>query len=81
MIVGQNWEPYIEMQNLIKRNLEKFLSLSAKNNNMELIDNFMDKIYITNAIVCARKGEKYRGNDINLKIITLNCTSYLKKTD
>ena len=27
--------------------------------------NNLDEIYITNAIMCARKGTQYRGNDID----------------
>ncbi len=37
----------------------------------------LDNIYITNAIMCARQGKNYRGNNIDLKISTLNCSEYL----
>ncbi len=29
--------------------------------------------------MCARKGSNYRGNNINLKLSSLNCTKYLQK--
>lgn len=55
--------------------LTKFLveSLKAKINDS-------DNIYITNAITCARKGNNYRGDNINLGISTSNCSSF-KKTN
>lgn len=34
-------------------------------------------MYITNAIMCVREGENYRGNNIDLKLLTLNCSEYL----
>ncbi len=37
----------------------------------------LDDMYITNAIMCARQGENYRGNNIDLKLSTLNCSEYL----
>lgn len=39
----------------------------------------MDKIYITNAILCARSGNHYRSDSIKLKECTLNCCGFLKK--
>ena len=39
----------------------------------------MKKIYITNAIMCARKGNNYRGDNINILASTMNCTKYLKR--
>ncbi len=40
------------------------------------IDSINDN-YITNAIMCGRKGNNYRGNNINLKCSTLNCKEFL----
>ena len=39
----------------------------------------LDDIYVTNAIMCARKGDKYRGNNIDLKKSTFNCKEYLER--
>jgi len=70
-----NWKDIIEKeQSLTKKQLTKFL-IESSNGKLNSIDN----IYITNAIMCARKGENYRGNNINLKNSTINCASFLKK--
>ena len=37
----------------------------------------LNNIYITNAVMCARQGNNYRGNNIDLKNSTLNCSKYL----
>lgn len=74
----ENWETLIESEkSLTKRNLEKFLKTSANLSRIKLSKDFMKKIYITNAIMCARKGENYRSNNIDLKVSTLNCKKYL----
>ena len=39
----------------------------------------LDDIFITNAIMCARQGNSYRGNNIDLKKSTINCSEYLLK--
>ena len=65
MIIGQDWGPYKDMELLYKRyvNGEKDES----------------KIFITNAIMCARSGTNYRGDNINLKYSTCACSNYLKR--
>lgn len=76
----ENWRTLInEEKSLTKKNLEKFLKLSAKQNQVELESNFLDNIYVTNAILCARKGENYRSDTIKLKECTLNCSPFLKE--
>ena len=71
----ENWQLLMEEEkSLTKKNLTKFLIESSKNK----IDSLND-IYITNAIMCARKGCSYRGNNINLKQSTLNCSFFLKR--
>ena len=77
MIVGQDWGPYNDMKKfsdllksdksnwqeiieLEKSNTKKLLNYYIKqssNNNYSL-----DDIFITNAIMCARQGDSYRGN-------------------
>ena len=64
----KNWKFLIEQEkSLTKKNLEKFLFISAKNHSHVLEENFMDKIYITNAILCVRSGNNYRSDTIKLK--------------
>ena len=38
----------------------------------------LNDIFITNAIMCARQGSSYRGNNIDLKKSTINCSEYLQ---
>ncbi|MCI8589060.1 MAG: hypothetical protein HFG40_05340 [Bacilli bacterium] len=92
MIIGQDWGPYSDMKKLYemlsadksnwrelvesensntKKILEKYI-MESSNNKYSL-----GSIYITNAIMCARQGELYRGNNIDLKMSTLNCSEYL----
>lgn len=92
MIIGQDWGPYVEMkkfydrlnndksnwkslinseESLTKKRLEYFIRESSNNTYS------LDEIYVTNAIMCARSGLKYRGNNINLKESTLNCSEFL----
>ena len=94
MIIGQDWGPYNDMKkfhNLLKddksnwkeiielekSNTKKMLELyikSSSNNKYSL-----DDIFITNAIMCARQGNNYRGNNIDLKKSTMNCSENLLK--
>lgn len=68
-----NWNKLIEVEkSLTKKQLLKYLNISSNGK----ITNF-DNIYITNAIMCARKGNSYRGNNINLKYSTISCSKYL----
>ena len=56
---------------MTKKMLENYLIQFFK-------DEKLDKIYITNAIMCAIKGNNYRGNNIKLKDSTKNCLEYIK---
>lgn len=92
MIIGQDWGPYSDMKkfhellNKDKSNW-KYLIESEKSNTKKMLERYikessnngysLDNIYITNAIMCARQGENYRGNNIDLKKSTLNCSEYL----
>lgn len=53
--------------------LEKYIEESSKGMYS------LNDVYITNAIMCARQGENYRGNTIDLKKSTINCSEYLLK--
>lgn len=61
-----------EEKSLTKKQLTKYL-LESSNGKITSID----AIYITNAVMCGRKGNNYRGNNINLKCSTLNCKEFL----
>lgn len=93
MIIGQDWGPFEDMKyfyyrlnkektnwhevieeekSLTKRKLTNFLIVSSKGKIYNI-----DNIYITNAIKCARTGNLYRGDNINLAKSTINCSEYL----
>ena len=92
MIIGQDWGPYQEMKTLHdKLNYDKSnwkdLIESEKSNTKKLLAYYieqssqgtytLDDLFVTNAILCARKGNSYRGDNIDLKKSTLNCSKYL----
>lgn len=92
MIIGQDWGPYQEMKALHdKLNYDKSnwkdLIESEKSNTKKLLAYYieqssqgtytLDDLFVTNAILCARKGNSYRGDNIDLKKSTLNCSKYL----
>ena len=67
-----NWNELIESEKSnTKKLLENYIKESS-NNEFSLND-----IFITNAIMCARQGNNYRGNNIDLKNSTVNCSKYL----
>ena len=76
----KNGDDYQELLNseksLTKKKLFNYLSISSKLENHECN---LDNIYITNAIMCARSGNAYRGNDINLDYSTKSCSKFLEK--
>ena len=92
MIIGQDWGPYNDMKKLNsmlkddKSNLKELMNLE-KSNTKKLLENYikessnnkysLNNIFITNAIMCARQGSNYRGNNIDLNKSTLNCSNYL----
>ena len=69
-----NWKELIESE---KSNTKKILDeyIKKSSNNRYNLDN----IFVTNAIMCTRKGNNYRGSNINLKKSTSNCSKYLLK--
>lgn len=69
----ENWDNLVNSEkSLTKKQLTNFM-IESSNGRIR----FLDDIYITNAIMCARKGNCYRGDNINLKISTINCKEYL----
>lgn len=92
MIIGQDWGIYADMKklyDLLNSNKDNWNELidSEKSNTKKLLNEFisvssknrysLDDIFITNAIMCARGGNNYRGDNIDLKKSTLNCSEYL----
>lgn len=80
-------EKYYKLLNKDKSNWKELIELE-KSSTKRMLENFiketynkcsLDDIYITNAIMCARQGNTYRGNNIDLKKSTLNCSEYLLK--
>ena len=94
MIIGQDWGPYSDMKkfnNLLynnKSNWKEIIELE-KSNTKKILENYikessngqylLDDIFITNAIMCARQGNSYRGNNIDLRKSTINCSEHLQK--
>lgn len=69
-----NWNYLIEQEKSnTKKQLEYYIKETSNN------EYSLDNIFITNAIMCARKGINYRGDNIELKKSTNNCSNYLKK--
>ena len=92
MIIGQDWGPYNDMEKLNSllnedKNNWKELTESEKSNTKKLLENYikdssnnkysLNDIFVTNAIMCARQGDNYRGNNIDIKKSTLNCSNFL----
>lgn len=78
--IKTNWKTLMESEkSLTKKVLTNYLRDSAFQENFFLEEDFLDDIYITNAIMCARKGFGYRGDNIDLKKSTRNCSVYLKE--
>lgn len=70
-----NWSRLIESEkSLTKKQLTRFITESS-NGKVTTLDNF----YITNAIMCARKGTSYRSDNINLKKSTCLCIPFLEE--
>ena len=94
MIIGQDWGPYNDMKkfyNLLKddkSNWKEIIELE-KSNTKKMLEQYikissndtysLNDIFITNAIMCARQGNNYRGNNIDLKKSTTNCSENLLK--
>lgn len=70
---NNNWDNLIEKEeSLTKKQLTKYL-VESSNGKISSLNN----IYITNAIMCARSGNNYRGNNIDLKHSSISCSNYL----
>lgn len=94
MIIGQDWGPYNDMKKFNKLlndgngNWKEIMELE-KSNTKKMLEYYigvssdnkysLDDIFITNAIMCARQGNNYRGNNISLNESTINCSNNLLK--
>lgn len=94
MIIGQDWGPFQDME-ILNRSLFpdksnwKELMESEKSNTKKMLSHYiwnsskekysLEDCFITNAIMCARRGEHYRGDNIDLKKSTLSCREYLHR--
>lgn len=94
MIIGQDWGPFSDMEKLnksLRQDKSNWNELveSEKSNTKKMLEKYikessenkfsLNDIFITNAIMCARQGNNYRGNNIDLKKSTTNCSEYLLK--
>lgn len=94
MIIGQDWGPFSGMEKLnksLRQDKSNWNELveSEKSNTKKMLEKYikessenkfsLNDIFITNAIMCARQGNNYRGNNIDLKKSTTNCSEYLLK--
>lgn len=68
----ENWKCLIEQE---KSNTKKLLNYYIRKSSENRYS--LDDVFITNAIMCARKGNNYRGDNIDLKKSTNNCREYL----
>lgn len=67
-----------EPESMTNRMMTKYIIESASHYNIQIDNSIMDCIYVTNAVLCARQGTNYRGNDNFIpKKHTENCTSFL----
>lgn len=73
------WENLVnEEETLIHKNIIKFLKESSELEKYPLDKSFMNHIYFTNAIMCARQGVSYKDTKcFDAKECTMNCTPHL----
>lgn len=69
-----NWKSLIEQERSTTKKMLEYYIKESSNSKYNL-----DKIFITNAIMCARHGDNYRGDNIDLKKSTINCQEFLLK--
>ena len=75
------WKEIIEEEkSLTKKLLTKYIIQSAEDNKISIDKSYIDNIYITNAIMCARQGNSYRDTkQFKVKECTINCIDFLKQ--
>ena len=75
------WKEIVdERESNTKQLLIEYIVKSAKEKNLNFDKSIIDSFYITNAVLCARDGQNYRGNEnFKPKFCTDNCSEFLKK--
>lgn len=69
-----------EPESMTKKLMTEFLVQSAKEMGIVVDETILDSFFVTNAVLCARKGTNYRGNNnFKPKFCTENCAVNLKK--
>ena len=72
--IKDNWNYLIGQEKSTTKKMLEFYIRESSNNKYNL-----DNIFVTNAIMCARYGDSYRGDNIDLKTSTINCSKFLLK--
>lgn len=75
------WKAIVnEKESMTKCLMTEFIIRSATQYNINVDESIIESCYITNAVLCARKGENYRGtNNFSARFCTENCTEMLNK--
>ena len=75
------WEEFVSRQeSTTNKRMTNYMIESAKEYGLKFEKEDMRKIYVTNAILCARKGNEYRGNkNCNVSKYTRYCSYFLKE--
>lgn len=69
-----------EPESMTKKLMTEFIVQSAKEKGIIVDETILDSFFVTNAVLCARKGTNYRGNNnFKPKFCTENCADKLKK--
>ena len=69
-----------EPESMTKKMMTEFIIQSAKQMDITVDESILNSFFITNAVLCARRGNNYRGNDnFKPKFCTENCAEKLRK--
>lgn len=69
-----------EPESMTKKLMTEFIVQSAKEIGIDVDETILDSFFVTNAVLCARKGTNYRGNNnFKPKFCTENCAAKLKR--
>lgn len=69
-----------ESESMTKKLMTEFIIQSAKETGILVDETILDSFFVTNAVLCARKGTNYRGNNnFKPKFCTQNCADKLKR--
>lgn len=67
-------------ESMTNKLMTSFIINSGQRKGYNIDKTIMNSIYVTNAVLCGRQGNNYRGNDnFNAKLCTENCSSNLNK--